>query len=206
MARKKGKGVSKTGHVWKFFGDGTFEIALGLIVIWGGILVRLKWSILWIIPSILFFLLVYWLKKQFVVPHAKNIRVLRLKKRVKNELIILAVVILFGLLTILKSEPGLYGYWVYIQENSLTLIGVLASMTSLFIAFITKVSQYYLHAIMLLLTFFLDASIFKEQPMGFAIGAGVIMVVSGIYLLWQFIQLNEPKKNNRRSISNKMNS
>lgn len=193
MARKKGKGVSKVDHVWKFFGDGIWEIALGLIVTWGGILVRQKWSILWLIPSFIFILLVYWLKKRFVIQHAKNIRLPKIRKRVTTELIILTVVVLFGLLTILKEEPGLPGYWRYAQENSLTLIGVLSALTCLFIGFITKVSNFYLHAIMLLLTFFLDASVFNAQPLGLPIGAGIVMVVSGVYLLRQYSLANQPK-------------
>lgn len=193
MARKKGKGIIKTDHVWKFFGDGIWEIGLGLIAIWGGVLVRLQWSILWLVPSFVFFFLVYWLKKKFVFPHAKNIRLPKIRKRVTTELIILTLVVLFGLLTILKGEPGLPGYWSYVQENSLTLIGVLSALTCLFIGFITKISNFYLHAIMLLLTFFLDASVFKAQPIGLVIGAGVVMVFSGIYLLRQFILVNLPK-------------
>jgi hypothetical protein len=193
MARKKGKGIIKTDHVWKFFGDGIWEIGLGLIAIWGGVLVRLQWSILWLVPSFVFFFLVYWLKKKFVFPHAKNIRLPKIRKRVTTELIILTLVVLFGLLTILKVEPGLPGYWSYVQENSLTLIGVLSALTCLFIGFITKISNFYLHAIMLLLTFFLDASVFKAQPIGLVIGAGIVMVFSGIYLLRQFILVNQPK-------------
>ncbi len=193
MARKKGKGIIKTDHVWKFFGDGIWEIGLGLIAIWGGVLVRLQWSILWLVPSFVFFFLVYWLKKKFVFPHAKNIRLPKIRKRVTTELIILTLVVLFGLLTILKGEPGLPGYWSYVQENSLTLIGVLSALTSLFIGFITKISNFYLHAIMLLLTFFLDASVFKAQSIGLAIGAGIVMVFSGIYLLRQFILVNQPE-------------
>lgn len=193
MARKKGKGIIKTDHIWKFFGDGIWEIGLGLIVIWGGVLIRLQWSILWLVPSFVFFFLVYGLKKKFVFPHVKNIRLPKIRKRVTTELIILTLVVLFGLLTILKVEPGLPGYWSYVQENSLTLIGVLSALTCLFIGFITKISNFYLHAIMLLLTFFLDASVFKEQPIGLAIGAGVVMVFSGVNLLRQFILANQPK-------------
>ena len=142
MARKKGKGQPKTDHVWRFFGDGIWEIAFGLMVIWGGVIIRLKWSILWMVPSLVLLLLVVWLKKKYIFPHAKNIRLPKINKRAMIELIILTVVVLFGLLTILKSEPGLNGYWLYIQENSLTLIGIVAAIASLFIAFITKISQY----------------------------------------------------------------
>lgn len=187
MARKKGKGQPKTDHVWKYFGDGIWEIAFGLMVIWGGVIIRLKWSILWVLPSIMLLLVVYGLKKKYIFPHAKKIRLPKIRKRATTELIILTGVILFVMLTLLKSEPGFNGYWIYIQENSLTLIGIISAIVCLFIAFISKVSPYFLHAIMLLITFFLDASAFKEQPFGMAIGAGVVMLVSGVVAFRQFL-------------------
>jgi hypothetical protein len=193
MARKKGKGITKTDHVWKFFGDGIWEIALGMAVIWGGVLIRLQWSILWMLPALILVLLIYWLKKKFAFPYAKEIHLPRVKKRVTTELVILTVVIFFVLLTILKDEPGLAGYWKYIQENSLTLIGITSSIISLFIVFITKFSQFALHAFMLFLTFLMEEAYFKEAPIGLAIGAGIVMFISGVFTLRQFIKAHPVK-------------
>lgn len=186
MARKKGKGIVKADHVWKYFGDGIWEIGLGLAVIWGGVLIRMKWSILWVLPALILIFLVYFLKKKFVFPHAKNVRLPQIKKRVTQELIILALIIFIVMLTLLKTEPGLGGYWTYIQGNALTMIGVILATAFLFIGFISKVTQYLLHAIMVLITFFLDASVFIEAPLGMAIGAGIIMLISGIVNFRQF--------------------
>lgn len=154
MARKKGKGIVKTDHIWKFFGDGIWEIGLGLIVIWGGVMIRMKWSILWIIPALIAVFLVYFLKKKYVVPHAKDVYLPRIKKRATQELIFLALIIFVVMLTLLKKEPGLGGYWSYMQENALTMIGVILATVCLFVGFISKVTQYFLHAIMVLITFF----------------------------------------------------
>ncbi len=189
MARKKGKGIVNTDHVWKFFGDGIWEIGFGLVVIWGGVLVRMRWSILWIIPAIVAIFLIYFLKKKYVVPHAKDVQLPRIKKRATQELIILALIILIIMLTLLKKEPGLVGYLTYMQENALTMIGVILATACLFIGFISKVAQYYLHAIMVLITFFLDASVFMQEPQGMAIGAGIIMLISGIVHLRQFLKM-----------------
>ena len=186
MARKKGKGIIKTDHIWKFFGDGLWEIGLGLIIIWGGVLVRMKWSILWIMPALVLLFLVYFLKRKYVFPHAKDVHLPRIKKRVTQELIILALIIFIVMLTLLKTEPGLGGYWSYLQKNTLTMIGVILATACLFIGFISKITQYFLHAIMILLTFFLDASVFIEAPLGMAIGAGIIMLISGIVNFRQF--------------------
>ncbi len=50
MAKKQKKTVVRTDLVLKFMGDGIWEIALGLVVIWAGVLTILQWSILWL-PS-----------------------------------------------------------------------------------------------------------------------------------------------------------
>jgi hypothetical protein len=92
------------------------------------------------------------------------------------------------MLTLLKKEPGLGGYWSYMQENALTMIGVILATVCLFVGFISKVTQYFLHAIMVLITFFLDASVFIEAPIGMAIGAGIIMIISGFVHLRQFLE------------------
>ena len=120
-------------------------------------------------------------------PHAKDIHLPRIKKRVTQELIILAVIIFIVMLTLLKTEPGLAGYLTYMQENTLTMIGVILATSCLFIGFISKVTQFFLHAIMILITFFLDASVFKQEPLGMAIGAGIIMLISGVVNFRQFL-------------------
>jgi hypothetical protein len=188
MARKKGKGLVKHNNVWKFFDDGIWEMFLGLVVIWGGFITLQQWPILWILIALILLFLVYLLKKKFVYPHVKLIRIKFGKRRMVIELMVLVAIIFFVMMSILKKEPGLAGYWLYMKENVLIMAGIFSSIVSFFIAFITKSPQFYLHGILLLLTFYIDASVLAEKPLGLVMGAGTVMLVSGGVNFKQFFQ------------------
>ena len=188
MAKKQKKTRIRADLVWKFMGDGIWEITLGLMIIWVGMLMLLSWSPIWFLPALLLFLIGFFLKKKYVFPLAKKIQLPRVKSRAAVELGILTLIILIILLSIFKEEPGLMGYWKYIQQNALTMSAILSTIVFFFIAFISKSPHFYLHGILLLLTFFLEASYFRANPLGLPIGAGVVMVISGVVNLRQFLQ------------------
>ena len=192
MARKKKKRQIRLQDLWKYFGDGIWEIALGIAVVWGGIITWQQWLILWLIPIISLVLMVYLLKRSLVFPRAKAIKFKTIMHRKTIGLIVLVFIVIFGLLSILKKEPGLAGYWSYLQQNALIMSAIITAVISFFIAFITHSPQFYLHGFLLFMTFFMDASIFAEKPLGLAIGAGIVMLVSGVVNLKRFLQL--PKK------------
>lgn len=68
---------------------------------------------------------------------------------------------------------------------------IISPLICFFIAFMTKSPQFYLHGILLFLTFFLDASYFKEHPIGLAIGAGIAMTASGGVNLRRFLSISK---------------
>lgn len=187
MARKQKKNSMRPDVVWKFMGDGIWEIALGLAVIWAGVITLLQWSILWFLAVIVLGLLVYLLKKAFIFPHYKKINLPRVRYRKTVELIILSLIIFLGLMSILKKEPGWIGYWRYLQENTFIMIAILSAIICFLIAFTTLTPRFYLHGFLLFMTFFLEATFFVEKPMGLSIGAGIVMLLSGIVTLRQFL-------------------
>jgi len=188
MAKKSKKKVTRTDHVWKFMGDGIWEMTLGLIVIWAGVIILMRWSFLWFLPAFIFFGLGIILKTKFIIPHAKKIQLPRYRIRAAGELVILTVVVLIILLSLLKDEPGLIGYWHYFQENALLMAAILSTLICFFIALITKSPQFYLHGILLFMTLILDAIFFSDKPVGLALGAGIVMLISGMVNLKRFIQ------------------
>jgi hypothetical protein len=46
---------------------------------------------------------------------------------------------------------------------------------------------------MLFLTFLMEEAYFKEAPIGLAIGAGIVMFISGVFTLRQFIKAHPVK-------------
>ncbi len=188
MARKQKKNLIRPDVVWKFMGDGVWEITLGLAVIWAGVITFLQWSILWFLAAIGLGLLVYFLKKIFIFPHYKKINLPRVKYRKTIELIILSLIIFIGLMSILKKEPGWIGYWGYLQENTFIMTAILSAIICFLIAFTTLTPRFYLHGFLLFMTFFLEAMFFVEKPLGLSIGAGIVMFLSGFVTLRQFLQ------------------
>jgi len=188
MARKQKKSSKHPEIVWKFMGDGVWEIALGVAVIWAGVITLLRWSILWFLAAIGLGLVVYFLKKTFIFPLYKKIKIPYVKSRNTIELIILAIIILFGLLSIFKQEPGWMGYWNYLQENTFIMVATFSAIISFFIAYTSLNPRFYLHGILLFMTYFLEATFFVENPLGLSIGAGIVMLISGIVAFRQFLQ------------------
>lgn len=188
MARKQKKSSIRPEIVWKFMGDGIWEIVLGIAVIWAGVITMLQWSILWFFAAIGLGSVVYFLKKKYIFPLYKKIRIPYVKPRKTIEMFILVIIVLFGLLSLLKQEPGWRGYWLYLQENIFIMSAIISAIISFFIAFTSLNPRFYLHGILLFMTFFLEATFFVEKPLGLSIGAGFVMLLSGIVSFRQFLQ------------------
>lgn len=191
MARKKKKSEVNPKRIIGFMGDGIWEIALGVAVIWAGVIIWQKWSAIYFLAVLVLGLLIYFLKKSLIFPRRKLINYPAKRTRASVELLIVVMVVLVGLLSILKNESGIIGYIHYIQANALVMTGISATIIAFFIAFATRSPQYNLHGLLLFMTSFIDAMFFKENPIGLVMGAGFVMVVSGVVNLRRFLELDK---------------
>lgn len=191
MARKKKKSEINPKKIIGFMGDGIWEIALGVAVIWAGIIIWQQWTAIYFLAALILGLPVYYLKKFLIFPRRKLINYPPKRSRATLELLIVVLVVLFGLISILKDEPGLAGYLHYIQSNALIMTGIVTTIIALFIAFAKKLPQFNLHGLLLFMTCLIDASYYKDHPIGLVMGAGIVMVVSGVVNLRRFLELKK---------------
>lgn len=184
--KKRGKAQS----IWRFQGDGIWDIYFGLSAAWIAIIVFFHLSA-WIIAGILpLSLIPYALKKWLTAPRASLLKLANAQRRARLEMGLLMLVIFIVILWLLKNEPGISGAAHYIGQNIGVMTGVLFAMISFYLAYSLVFPRLYFHGILVCVAFLVDSWLMTDKPFGFGIWAGLIIFFSGIYLLVIFLRSN----------------
>ena len=189
MSKKQRKLLKKRQYaLWGFFDDGVFDMFIGLGVIWLGIIVLKGWSAWFSLLCLALPFLAYALKRVVTLPRAENLKIPKTQKRARFGLGLLLAVVLIVILFLLKDEPGLSGLWHFIVMNIQSVLAVFLGTLSIFLAYSLAYQRLYLHGILIFFGFFMDSGFFSRQPYGLAIWAGMIIFMSGLAVLWQFVR------------------
>ncbi|MHB8133963.1 MAG: hypothetical protein ACYDH1_07020 [Anaerolineaceae bacterium] len=189
MSKKSKKNKEKRESlIWKFFEDGIWDIYLGILVIWLGLIIYFHWSNWFGLMIIPFAIIPIMLKRWVTLPRAVDLKLKAKKKRKITGIAIIVVVIFSVLLFSLKKEPGLTGLFHYIQENSNLVIGSLLGTVTWFLAYALGFQRLYFYGLLLFVAFFFDSGLSTEKPFGFTVVAGVIILLAGSYLFFKFFK------------------
>jgi hypothetical protein len=189
MSKKQKKLQKKRRYaLWGFYGDGVFDVFIGIAVIWLGILILKQWSGWLGLLCLLLPFPAYGLKRVITLPRAENLKIPKEQKRARFGLGLLLAAVLFLLLFLLKDEPGLPGMWQFIRSNIQPVLAVVLGTLSFYLAYSLAYQRLYLHGILIFFGFFMDSGFFSKQPFGLAIWAGMIILISGFLAIWQFIR------------------
>ena len=189
MSKKQKKLQKKRQYaLWGFFDDGIFDIFIGLGIIWLGVIVLKGWSAWFGLLCLVLPFLAYALKLVVTLPRAENLKIPKTQKRARFGLGLLLTVVLILILFLLKDEPGLSGMWKFIQANIQPVLAVFLGTFFFFLAYSLAYQRLYLHGILIFFGFFMDSGFFSKQPYGLAIWAGMIIFISGVAVLWQFVR------------------
>lgn len=189
MANKKQKKLQRKAQaVWRFKEDGIWDIWTGLVAVWVGLIYFLKWPFWGLLGLLPLGLIPYLLKKWLVIPRAMSIKIGKSPRRAWLEMGLIMLVVFMVVIWIAKDEPGLRGVWLYLRDNSLMMTGILFGMLSFYLAYALAFPRLYLHGLLVLVAFLVEAWLVPSQPFGFAMWAGLIIVFSGMYLMFKFLR------------------
>ncbi len=189
MSKKSRKRLEKKAKlVWYFFDDGIWDIFIGLLAAWLGLMFFFQWH-LWLLAGLIpLSLLVYILKTWLVVPRLTNVKITMPLKRARVEMGLIMSAIFIGLLFLLKDEAGLTGVMLYIKQNIGLMTGVFFGMVSFYLAYALVFQRLYFYGLLIMIAFMADSWLTSGQPFGFAIYGGMIIFFSGAYLLVKFLR------------------
>jgi len=194
MSKKSKKNREKRESlIWKFFEDGIWDIYLGILVLWLGLIIYYRWSGWFGLMVIPFAIIPILLKRWVTLPRAGDMKLKSKKKRNITGIAIIVVAIFAILLFSLKKEPGLPGLLHYIQENSNLVIGSLLGTVTWFLAYALGFQRLYFYGLLLFVAFFFDSGLSAEKPFGFTVAAGVIILLAGSYLFFKFLKTGVSK-------------
>jgi len=189
MSKKSKKNRKKReSTIWKYFEDGIWDIYLGVLVIWFGLIIYYQWSGWFGLMVIPFTIIPVLLKLWVTLPRASDLKVKSKKKRNITGIAVIVVAIFSVLLFSLKKEPGLPGLLHYIQENINLVIGSLLGTVTWFLAFALGFQRLYFYGLLLFVAFFFDSGLSAEKHFGFTVVAGVIILLAGSYLFFKFLK------------------
>jgi len=189
MSKKSKKNRKKReSTIWKYFEDGIWDIYLGVLVIWFGLIIYYQWSGWFGLMVIPFTIIPVILKLWVTLPRASDLKVKSKKKRNITGIAVIVVAIFAVLLFSLKKEPGLPGLLHYIQENINLVIGSLLGTVTWFLAFALGFQRLYFYGLLLFVAFFFDSGLSAEKHFGFTVVAGVIILLAGSYLFFKFLK------------------
>jgi len=126
MSKKSKKNRKKRESlIWKYFEDGIWDIYLGILVMWLGLIIYYRWSGWFGLMVIPFAIIPILLKRWVTLPRAGDLKLKAKKKRKITGIAVIVVAIFSVLLFSLKKEPGLPGLLHYVQDNIKLVIGSL---------------------------------------------------------------------------------
>lgn len=189
MSQKRKKKLQRRAQIiWRFQGDGIWDVFIGLAAAWLGVIFLFHLPVLSIIGLLPLALVPYALKKWLVAPHASLIKLAHPQRRARVEMGLLMLVVFLAVLWLLKDEPGITGVIHYFQQNNAILTGILFAMLNFYLAYAFVYPRLYFHGLLVFMAFFVDAWLMADKPFGFVIWAGLIIFFSGIYLLLSFLR------------------
>lgn len=189
MSKKQKKILKKRQYaLWGFYDDGVFDMAIGLGIIWLGVIVLRGWSAWFALLCPVLPVLAYGLKRIVTLPRSENLKIPKTQKRARFGLGLLLAVVLIVILFLLKDEPGLSGLWHFIGKNIQLVLAIFLGTASIFLAYSLAYQRLYFHGLLIFFGFFMDSWLFSKQPFGLAIWAGLIIFIAGAAALWQFVR------------------
>ena len=195
MTKKSKKKMEKRGKsIWKFFEDGIWDIFIGMLIIWLGLMTFYKWSGWFTLVLIVFPFIPYVLKKWVTLPRANHIKLKPKKRRAVIEIGVIVFAIIVILLFIVKKEPGLAGVFNYIKENGILVLGAFLGTLTWYGAYALGFQRLYFYGLLIFVGFFFEFWLKTEKTFSFSVFSGVIILLSGSYLFFNFFKLAPEKR------------
>ena len=189
MTKKSKKNLEKRGKsIWKFFEDGIWDIFLGMLIIWLGLMTFYKWSGWYALVLIVFPIIPYVLKKWVTLPRVNQIKLKPKKRRAITEMGLIVFAIIIILLLIVKKEPGLAGVFSYIKENGVLVLGAILGTVTWYVAYAFGFQRLYFYGLLIFVGFFFEFWLTIEKTFSFSVFSGVIILLSGSYLFFTFFK------------------
>ncbi len=174
--------------IWYFFEDGIWELYVGLVALWMGLIVRFAWPFWFVFLMIPFVMLPLWLKNKLTLPRLSKLK-LTSQKRIGTWLIAAVLLIANGVIFfVMKEEPGLKGWETFLVENDLVIAAMVSGSICLYLAYAFGFQRLYSYALLLFISFFAEAWLFAGQRVGVVSFAGFIIAVAGVNLLLKFLR------------------
>jgi len=195
MSKKSKKNQEKRNtYIWKFFEDGIWDIFIGMLIIWLGLILFYQWSGWYALILILFPFIPYALKKWITLPRANQIKLKPKKRRAIIEMGLIVLAIFVMLLFVVKKEPGLPGVFQYIRENGILVLGAFLGTATWFVAYALGFQRLYFYGLLIFVGFFFEYWLKTEKTFSFSVFSGIIILFSGIYLFFTFLKLKPEKR------------
>lgn len=195
MTKKSKKNLEKrSSYIWKFFEDGIWDIFLGMLIIWLGLMMFYKWSGWYALVLITFSIVPYVLKKWVTLPRANQIKLKPKRRRAIIEMGVIVFTIIVILLFIVKKEPGLAGVFSYIQENGILVLGAVLGTLTWYVAYALGFQRLYFYGLLIIVGFFFEFWLTIEKTFSFSVFSGVIILLSGSYLFINFLKSASEKR------------
>jgi hypothetical protein len=195
MSKKSKKNLEKRSKsIWKFFEDGIWDIFLGMLIIWLGLMMFYRWSGWFTLVLIVFPIIPFVLKKSFTLPRVDQIKQKPKKRRAIIEIGLIVFAIIVILLLIVKKEPGLAGVFSYIKENGILVLGAVLGTLTWYVAYALGFQRLYFYGLLIFVGFFFEFWLTTEKTFSFSVFSGIIILLSGSYLLIQFLKAAPEKR------------
>jgi len=195
MTKKSKKNLEKRGKsIWKFFEDGIWDIFIGMLIIWLGLMMFYKWSGWFTLVLFVFPFIPYALKNWVTLPRANYIKLKPKKRRAVIETGVIVFAIIVILLFIVKKEPGMEGVFNYIKENGILVLGAVLGTLTWYGAYALGFQRLYFYGLLIFVGFFFEFWLKTEKTFSFSVFSGVIILLSGSYLFFNFFKLAPEKR------------